>query len=295
MQQGKTNLVLFAGIIIISWSSIFIRWLGELPPLTIAFYRLAFSALLLLPFSKKSAVSIKPLKNKSYPALILLAGVFLAVHFYTWIYSLQLTTVGSSIFLESTHPIFGWLLSYLFLKERGARRLIIALILGLAGMYLLAAADMASGRDALLGDALAVAAAVCLAAYLLIARIMTGRMALLPYLVRVYGTAALLILPLLVFSGINFINLTTMDWFLLIVIALGPNLAGHSILNWASRRMPVYKVNMAMLGEAVLATFYAAVLLNEVPSANFYGGALLILLAIALIFWRSKNISISEV
>jgi len=295
MQQGRTNLVLFAGIFIISWSSILIRWLGELHPLIITFYRLTFSALILLPLAKKYPIPAKTLQGKKYLLLILLAGVLLSAHFYTWIYSLQLTTVGNSIFLESTHPVFAWLLSYLFLKEGGARRLIVSLLIGVAGMYLIAASDMASGRDALLGDALAVAAAVCLAAYLLIARVMSARMPLLPYLTRVYGTAALLIVPLLIAGRMDVFHLKALDWFLLILLALGPNLLGHSILNWASRRMPVYKVNMAMLGEAVLATFYAAILLNELPGVNFYAGAVLIIMAIVLIFWRAKRLNTSEV
>jgi drug/metabolite transporter (DMT)-like permease len=71
-------------------------------------------------------------------------------------------------------------------------------------------------------------------------------------------------------------------------MAIGPNFIGHSILNWASRKIPVYKVNMAFLSEAVLATIYAALLLNEIPPADFYIGAVLILAGIFSIFLYRK-------
>ena len=127
----NTIIKLFLGIFIISWSSILIRWLGDVHPLVISFYRLFFSALFILPFILKKLPSQRKNVTKFFP-YIFFAGLFLALHFYTWISSLQMTTVGNSIFLESTHPLFGLLLSIIILKEKGSKYFIPALILGLA-------------------------------------------------------------------------------------------------------------------------------------------------------------------
>lgn len=289
--MGNTIRLIF-GIVIISWSSILIRWMGAVDPLIIAFYRLSISALVLFPFAlreKKTGAQ----EERRYLFPVLLAGFFLALHFYSWITSLQLTSVGHSIFLESTHPLFAYLLSIIFLKEKGSKSLIPALLLGLAGIYLTLSQDAGQNKSVLVGDGLALFSAFCIAAYLLIARKLKKEFPLLRYLFFVYSAAALFILALLFFYQIPFWRLPATVWLLLILLALGPNLTGHSLLNWASRRMPVFLVNMALLAESVLATLYAAILLNEIPGTRFYFGALFIIVSIYVVF-RKESFSISE-
>jgi drug/metabolite transporter (DMT)-like permease len=278
-------LVLFFGVFVISWSSILIRWIGDVHPLVISFYRLLFSALILLPFvvlrRKESAAqtfSLRP--NRSF----VLAGFFLALHFFSWIQSLQLTTVAHSIFLESTHPIFALILSYFVLKERSTLWTKLGIALALAGMYLIVATEPQHAGKHITGDLLAILSAFSLAAYLLVARFFTKRTALLPYLVQVYGSAAIITLVFILLRGTPLFRLTPNQFALLFVLALGPHLTGHSLLNWAARKMPVYLVNLAMQAEAVLASLYAAWLLQEYPGWSFVPGALLILIAVSFIF-----------
>lgn len=280
---------LFLGIFIISWSSILIRWMGDIHPLVISFYRLFFSALFILPFILKKLPSQRKNVTNFFP-YIFFAGLFLALHFYTWISSLQMTTVGNSIFLESTHPLFGLLLSIIILKEKGSKYFIPALIFGLAGMYLTVCGDIHNNPQALYGDLLAVLAAFCLAAYLLIARILKDKFLLLPYLFFIYGMAAIFLFTGLIIYDLDYLNLSLQNWIILITLAAGPNLIGHSILNWASRKMEIFKVNMALFGESILATSLAAILLGEIPNMEFYFGALLIIAAILSVFLSKKQI-----
>ncbi|MGD9899317.1 MAG: DMT family transporter, partial [Calditrichaceae bacterium] len=208
----------------------------------------------------------------------------LAAHIYTRINSLQLTTVANSIFLESTHPIFGWILSVIFLKEKGTRLIAAGMISGLIGMYLIISGDISQSPGAILGDLLAVLSAFCLAAYLLIARMMTSKTALIPYLLWVYGTAAIFLLLTGIITDLDFTGLGQESWLFLILLALGPNLIGHSLLNWASRKIEVFKINIALLAEPVLATIYAVFFFDEYPGLTFFVGALFILSSILTIF-----------
>lgn len=261
--------------------------MGDVHPLIITFYRLALSALFLLPLIIKDLKSTITTANKIKTPLFF-AGLFLALHFYFWITSLQLTTVGNSIFLESTHPLFAWILSVLILKERVSKSLLPALILGLLGMYLMIYKDLQLANKAILGDFLAVLSAFFVAAYLLIARIQKEKLKILPYLFLVYGSAATISLLFCILYGLDIWALSAENWFWLLLLAVGPNAIGHSVLNWASRLIPVYMVNMALLSESVLATIYAALLLNEIPPLLFYAGAVCIFLAIISVFWTRK-------
>lgn len=336
----QTKLKLFFAVFIVSWSSILIRWMGPLDPLVISFYRLLFSALILIPFANPFRIRkiqfpksfakpfrirkiqppepfVKPpgFHNTSIPVtpfadlteftelnqsssgipiishwpLLASAGLLLALHFYTWIASLQITTVARSIFLESTHPIFAVILSALFLKEKAPKAFLPALFLGLSGMYLTVHQDIVIGHPALFGDGLALFSAFCMAAYLIIARRIGNDIPLLRYLFFVYSTAALFILLVILYKGIPFWNMSATVWGLLLLLSAGPNLTGHSLLNWASRRMPVYLVNMALLLESVLASTMAVIFLSEIPDTLFVVGALLILSSIGWVFLSGKT------
>lgn len=276
-------LVLFTGIIILSWSSIFVIWIGDLHPLTITFYRLLISGLILLPFSwNKRRETIKQIPKIRWQ--LFAAALFLALHFYTWITSLQMTTVGNSIFLESTHPLFGWILSAIILKESGSKKLIPAVLIGMIGMLVTVFNDIVGDLHALTGDVFAISSAFFIAAYLIFARQTSQRIQLIPYLSIVYLSAAGMILIILLILSIPFWMIEVEQWGLLILLAIGPNLIGHSILNWASRRMVVYKVNMALLSESIMATIYAALLLDQIPAWNFYLGAVMILFSVYIVF-----------
>jgi drug/metabolite transporter (DMT)-like permease len=260
--------------------------MGDVDPLIITYYRLSISAIILLPFLIQKTDHI-PLKVNSF-LLIISAGFFLALHFYTWITSLQMTTVGNSIFLESTHPLFAWILSIFFLKEKTSLKFLPVILFGMTGILLMVSADLTANFNALSGDLLAISSAVFVALYLIMARKNSGAITLIPYLIYVYSAAALFVLIFLLIRGINFWELSLEIWLLLFLLAAGPNLIGHSIFNWAARKMPVYIVNSVILGEAVLATFYAVYLLNEEPGLLFYPGALLILLSVGYILYLQK-------
>ncbi len=279
---------LFIGIFIISWGSILVRWVGDVSPVLIAFYRLFFSIIVLIPvlLIRKETIKIESKKSRFY---FVAAGLLLAGHFYTWIYSLQLTTVANSIFLESTHPIFGWILSVIFLKEKGTRLIAVGMISGLIGMYLIISGDISQSSGAILGDLMAVLSAFCLAAYLLIARMMTSKTLLIPYLLWVYGTAAFFLLLTGIITDLNFAGFGWESWMFLLLLALGPNLIGHSLLNWASRKIEIFKINIALLAEPVLATIYAVFFFKEYPDLTFFIGALFILSSILTIFSYERN------
>lgn len=282
--------LLFA-VFVVSWGSLLVRWMGAVDPLIISFYRLFFSVLILAPLhltqSKRKKMAFR--RPSFYIAV---AGFFLALHFITWISSLQMTTVGRSIFLESTHPLFAVILSALVLKERAPAHFYLPLLMALGGMYLTVHGDLGGSAHALTGDLLALVSALCLAAYLIIARHLRAHMPLIPYLTLVYAVAAAIILFLILLKGIPLTGYSAMTWLLFAALALGPNLVGHSLLNRASRYIPVYRVNSALLAESVLATSMAWMFLGETPEKTFLVGALLILVSISWIFYKEGKANI---
>ena len=263
-------LTLAAAVIAMSWAAILIR-LCDAPSLGIALYRLVFATLVLAPWAWRGARG-----SARVHGLAIVAGALLALHFASWISSLAYTSVASSVMLVATIPVFTAVLGPLYLGERPGPAGLFGMLLALGGIVVLAGEDFRAGGAALWGDLLALGGALTGAVYLMIGRRVRERIAFAPYLLIVNGSAAACLALMALVSGVELSGYPAATWGLLALLAAGPHLVGHGLLNWSVRRMRSFTVALATLGEPVLATIYAAILFGEIPGATFYlGGALI--------------------
>ncbi len=223
-----------------------------------------------------------------------LAGIFLAAHFICWISSLQLTTIANAIFLESIHPLFAIIVSIIFLKEYPQKNTFAVVLLAISGMAVIMYNDIGTQGTHLTGDILALFSAFFFSLYILIARLHRDEEDFIKYLIYVYGTAAALCAVYITLSTDSFTGYVTESWIFMILLALGPNLLGHSILNWSSRHLEIFKVNLFILFEPVLATLSGIILLAEYPPSNFYPGAILILSSLGYMIWKEQRVMAKE-
>lgn len=271
---ARTALVLGVGVASLSWAAILIR-LTVAPAVTVAAWRMVLSAVVLIP-----AIGLRRrLLSRLGLRWALAAGAFLALHFVFWIESLRHTTVASSVALVTTNPIFVGILSAVLLGERPSRALWEGIGLSVAGGLLIGWGDVVLGGAALWGDALALLGAVAASAYLLLGRRARGE-DLLPYVAVTYGTAAvLLLLAAIVVECGNPLPLPG-DWLWLCLMAAGPQLLGHTSVNWALRRFPASVVAVAILGEPVGASLWAYAVFGERPGLVQGLGIILVLTGI---------------
>ena len=286
------------GILAVSAASIFIRLAQrEAPSLVIAAYRLTIASLILAPLAwLRYRPELRTLTRREI-ALAGLSGLFLGLHFATWITSLAYTTVASSVVLVSTAPLLVGALSPLVLRESPRRALWLGLIVALAGAALIGLSDtcaLAAGRvacpplaeflrgRAFVGDALAFGGAVSGAGYFLIGRKLRARLSLIPYITLVYGTAAAFLLAAMVAAGHSPTGYSPQTYLWFLLLALVPQLLGHSAFNWALRYLPATFVTLTTLGEPIGSTVLAYFLLRETPGPLKLLGGGLILLGIAL-------------
>lgn len=278
-----SGVVLAVGIIAVSTASIFIRYAQvEAPSLVIATYRLAVASLVLVPIaSRRRQGELRNLRAADW-WLAIASGVFLALHFATWITSLEYTTVASSVVLVSTSPLWVAVAARLLLHERLTRNAILGLIMAVAGGIVIGFSDVAqmAGSAPLLGNALALAGAVAVTGYWLIGRRLRARLSLTPYVTMVYSaaTAVLLAMTIAAREPLTGYQPVIYLWFLL--LGLVPQLIGHSSFNWALARLPATFVAVATLGEPMGSTMLAYLFLEETPSLLKILGAALILTGI---------------
>jgi len=273
-------LAVTVAIIAISFGATLIRLAGQAPVLAIAAWRLTISFLLLLPAlaPRRSRVPMK----RTELLLSMASGIFLSLHFISWIFSLRYTSVASSVVLVSTSPIFVGLGSRFILRERLSRPLVAAIGLSVAGAAIIGWGDVRIGGGAILGDLMAVGGAVMASAYFLLGRRVRRTTPLQTYILTTYGTAAVFLLvvclaasqPLLGFSGPTYIYL--------FFLALGPQVIGHSTFNWALGHLSASTVAILTLGEPIGATVIAYLILGEAVTLGKGIGAAIILAGIYL-------------
>lgn len=269
------------GILVVSTSSIAIRFAQEYAPsLVIAAWRLGVASLVLLPtMLRRERDTIRTL-TRLQVGLAVVSGVFLAAHFITWIASLEHTTVASSVVLVSTMPLFMAALAPFTLRERITRPVLIGMLLAMAGSISIGLSDicrwqggpkcdasLGSGSGALFGDLLAIAGALAGAGYFLIGRRLRPRLSLLIYIGLTYGTAAGVLLLLVLATRQPLFGYPPLAYGWFVFLGLGPQLLGHSSFNWALRFLPAAFVGITLLGEPVGSTILAALVLKEQPSA----------------------------
>ena len=297
--QIRLFVVLTCGIFAVSTASILIRSALDdgVPPLVIAAYRLTFAALILTPLVLRSRrAELGHLTRRDW-RWALFSGFFLALHFAAWISSLDYTTVTASVVLVTTGPIWVALLSWLIWREKLTRPVVIGLIIAVSGGMVVGFSDsggLGLGGSQLWGDFLALAGAWFVAGYLIIGRQLRNRMSLLTYIYIVYGTAALWLIGLAALSGAAFTHqadgqpypASAYVWMLLLAVL--PQLVGHSSYNYALRFLPPTYVAIVSLAEPIGSALLAFVLLREVPALMTILGAIVILIGIGCASWPAR-------
>ena len=265
----------------VSAAAIFIR-LADTEPLTFAAYRLSLgAALVAVPTLLRSRPQLRALRRADMPLLVL-SAFFLAAHFVLWITSLSLTSVASSVLLVTTTPVFVALASHLWLRQRIGRLTAAAVALTMAGGAVLAAGGWAGEDRRLLGDGLALLAAVAVAGYILAGQRARTRIANMPYVTVVYTVTAVVLLAAAVGTGAPMLGLPAKTYFWIAASALLPQAIGHTLLNWALGHASATSVAMAVRAEPLIATLLAIVVLGEMPPWTVLPGGALVLAGVYL-------------
>lgn len=276
-------IVLAVAVAAAGWAGPLVRLSGA-PALAVAAWRLVFSlAVVALIVLVRRGGAVPP-RGREW-GIAVAAGVALAAHFWTWIASVSLTTVSSSVALVSMAPIFVAVLSTTLLGERPAPAQWIGIAVAVAGSVVIGWGDHGRGRDPLVGDLLALAGALFVSIYYIVGRRLRQRLDLWIYIGVVYGVAAVVLLAAVAASAeVALTGYPSRDWAIFLALAAVPTMLGHTGANYALRYVRAYVVNLVLLGEPVIATLLAWGLpsIREAPPPQTVAGGSLIVAGIVL-------------
>ena len=287
----KPDLAIIIAVIACSFGSIFIRF-SDAEPLAIAFYRLLFTTLLLLPFViMRSRDELKNLGGKNIGIMIAI-GLVLSFHFSMWVTSLELTTVASSVILVTAHPILVGSISHFVLKDRLSRLNFVGIFVAIAGIIVLTWGGFSGGEltsDMALGDVLAFLAGLCAGIYLLGGRKMRASISLITYAFLVYLFCTIFLLVQCLVTSTTIYPLPANEYWLFLAMALIPGILGHTLYNWSLKHVTATIVSVSLLGEPIGASILALLILKEMPGVFVLIGGPIVLAGILLASVRKRK------
>jgi drug/metabolite transporter (DMT)-like permease len=265
------------GVISVSTSAVLVKLAGNAPAAIIANYRLLLAVLLMAPIMiLKYRHEFKLITKKDW-LLSSLAGIFLAFHFILWFESLNYTSVASSVVLVTLQPIFAFLGTYLFFKERFSSGAVISMVIALLGSVIISWGDFQISGMALFGDILAFIGAIAITAYFLLGQNARKRVSLMTYTFVVYGVSSITLILYNLLLQNPFLGYPTKYWIIFLALAIIPTFFGHTLFNWALKWLSTSTISMAIVFEPIGASILAYFILGEkITWSQWLGGTIVI-------------------
>ncbi len=289
----KIYLVLLIGILSVSLSSILIKLTYDVPAIIISSYRLLIASLILVSYAKLKKISIKTKTGRDL-IIAIISGLFLSLHFITWIASIKYTSIASSVTLVATSPVFVIIISFLLFGERPSLITLIATVVAILGTALIAYSDknIASSSQypaPLFGDFLALLGAFAVSIYFISGSHLRKYMQTFQYITLVYSSAALFTTIFALLSSKPFTGYRTASYIYMILMAVVPQLFGHTSFNWALKHLKASAVAISVLGEPIGATILAYIFFHQTVSQLKLLGMAIVILSIAVSIKTSRQ------
>ena len=290
-RRGLLYVALAAGVL--STSPVLIVWADPMPSLVKTTIRLVVGALVigllsrLVPGERVDAPDARVTMRTSGRSAVLFAayGLVTALHFFFYVSSLDYTTAAHALAIIYTAPIFVTLLSALLLHEPIRRRQWLGVAITVVGIAILAGLEPTMTPRMAFGDLLALLSAVTYAFYSVAGRYERGRYPLFTYASRVYGVAALWLLPAALLA---IPTAPPGSWGLkqiasAVALGIGPHALGHTLYNASLRRAHATYVNIIASQEVTGGIILSFLILGQVPSLNSIVGAFVTLIGVAIV------------
>lgn len=271
--------ILFIGLLGVSFGAPLARYLPEMPAIVIAFWRMVIAAAFLWTLS-----GIRREGNllKMPPGAIFFAGIFLAIHFATFYSALKYNSVANVTLLISLAPIFMVLYERLFQRRSLPLQLLVGIGMAVSGGILLHVPGEIGTDNYLQGNLLALASGLAWAVVLILAEGIRKDMGTMPYTRWLYLIAAFCLGIVAILAG-NSISFPMKDLKWLLALGIVPTLIGHNSLNWAVKYLRPSIIGSIPLGEPILAGLLAWILFQEAVGLNVYLGGGIILGGLLLV------------
>lgn len=280
MEKSPSKYWILAGTLFTSLSSIIIRY-STAPALVISSYRMLFTCMMLfIPVMLKSRKEFHEI-SKNNLILCILSGIFLALHYASWISSIKMTTIANSTVLVACSPMFVALANFVFLKEKPSNRMIIGIAMSLTGTAIIAMGSAGSTQTSMMtGNILAFLGAIFVAGYLVIGGIVRKNLSAGIYVFIVYSVSAVVLFVMCFLSSTPVYPYPPGEFALFFALAFFCSILGHTVYNYLVKYFSSTLISVSTLSEPIFASILALIIFREIPSIYTLTGGVIIITGI---------------
>jgi drug/metabolite transporter (DMT)-like permease len=280
MEKSPSKYWILAGTLFTSLSSIIIRY-STAPALVISAYRMLFTCMMLfIPVMLKSRKEFHEISKKNL-ILCILSGIFLALHYASWISSIKMTTIANSTVLVACSPMFVALANFVFLKEKPSNKMIIGIAMSVTGTAIIAMGSAGSTQTSMMtGNILAFLGAIFVAGYLVIGGIVRKNLSAGIYVFIVYSVSAVVLFAMCFFSSTPVYPYPPKEFALFFALAFFCSILGHTVYNYLVKYFSSTLISVSTLSEPIFASILALIIFREIPSVYTLTGGVIIITGI---------------
>jgi drug/metabolite transporter (DMT)-like permease len=276
-----TALALTVAVLAVSSSAPLIAFAAA-PALAIAFWRNGLATVALTPITlgpRRAELTTVTRRNLTF---CVLSGLALAIHFATWMPSVQLGSVATATALVATQPVWQGLIA----AAQGRRPSTagwLGITLAVLGAAWATGADIGVSANAVLADVLALLGAVAAAVYTALGEQARSALSTTTYTWICYGTCAVVLLTVCLTAGIDLHGYDSRTWLAILALVAGAQLLGHSMFNYALHRTSATTVSVLILLEVPGAALLAWLWLGQTPRPAALPGLALLLAGVVVV------------
>ena len=284
------GIFLLIGVMALSASAIFVK-LANAPSSIMAFYRIfiSFCFIFIITMSKKTTREEIFSLTKKEIILGLISGISLALHYFLWFHSLNLTSVASATVIVTLQPLFAFVAGYFFFKERYTKLAVSGFIIAVIGSVIIGWGDFQLSGKALIGDLLSFISAGFISNYFIIGQYTRKRLSAFSWISLTYFFAFVFLGILSYVMHIPFTGYSSKTWFNILGLTLISTMLGQMVLTWLLKYFSATVISMTILGEAVGTCILGYFILHETVSLQQFVGIMVILLGIGIFLWEKRK------
>lgn len=277
-------LALLFGIVGIAFSPIFVR-LSLIGPIATGFYRFLLALPLLAAWMRWEShhqAEPTPTKTPKEYLRLVVAGVFIGLDLSLWHWAIVSTSVANATLFANFASLFVTVGAWLFFGDHITRLFLIGLALAFLGASGMMADDLSLGTSHIVGNLLALGAAVFYAGYLLSVKSLRAQFSTATVMTwsAVGAAGAMLVLTLLTES--QWIATSLTGWLVLLGLAWVSHVGGQGLIAFSFRQLPASFSSASLLLQPVLAAVFAWILLSEPLSMGQGLSGLVVLVGIVI-------------
>jgi len=283
--------LLVIAVIAVSSAGAILQQMSAVPPLLRASWRMYATSIVLLPgllYQLSNDKLVKP--NKRDCILIIYSSIFLAMHFGSWIWSLDNTSLVRSLLFVTSHPlVVVSIMPIIGLTVKKGH--VYGATIGFIGAVITLGDIDSFGEISLAGDAAAFFGAITVVGYLFIGKYLRSNreIPVFIYALPVTLLSGIILTISSIFlegttiysaipekSALGWLDALWLPW--IVYLAIGPGLMGHTGINTLLRWISPIVVSISLIFEPVLGGIIGWFFTNELILGKYtlIGGILMI-------------------